>query len=43
MMAGPSGGEQTFFPKGAIAFFVAMVVFYATFWFAMYALMTGRG
>ncbi len=32
-----------FFPSGAIAFFVAMIAFYAVFWFALYALLAGRG
>ncbi len=36
------GDDAAFFPRGAIAFFVAMVIFYAVFWFAMYALLAGR-
>ena len=32
-----------FFPRGAVAFLVLMIVFYAGFWFAMYYLMTQRG
>ena len=34
--------DVRFFPRGAIAFFVLMVVFYAVFWFAMYALLARR-
>jgi hypothetical protein len=34
---------SSFFPQGAIAFFVFMIVFYAGFWFAMFALMAARG
>ena len=33
----------TFFPRGAIAFFVLMGVFYASLWLAMYVLMAQRG
>jgi hypothetical protein len=32
-----------FFPRGAIAFFVLMGVFYASLWLAMYVLMAQRG
>jgi len=32
-----------FFPRGAIAFFVAMACFYLVFWFGMYALLLQRG
>jgi len=35
--------DSTFFPRGAIAFFAAMIVFYAAFWFLMMAIMVGRG
>ena len=35
--------RDTFFPRGAIASFVVMVLFYAAFWFVMYALMAHRG
>ncbi len=34
--------DETFFPSGAVAFFVVMVVFYVGFWFALYALMAQR-
>ena len=33
---------QTFFPRGAIAFFVLMGAFYAALWFVLYALMAHR-
>ena len=42
-MSQSSQGEPSFFPKGAIAFFVAMILFYAVFWSAMYSLMAQRG
>jgi hypothetical protein len=32
-----------FVPRGAVAFFVLMGVFYAGFWMAMYFLMAQRG
>ena len=35
--------SATFVPRGAIAFFVVMVVFYASLWVAMYVLMAQRG
>jgi hypothetical protein len=35
--------KKDFFPKGAIASFVAMVAFYLAFWFVLYAVMVGRG
>jgi hypothetical protein len=35
--------SATFFPRGAIAFFVLMGLFYAGVWFAMYFLMAQRG
>ncbi|GIV55023.1 MAG: hypothetical protein KatS3mg039_1541 [Candidatus Kapaibacterium sp.] len=34
--------EERFVPKGAIAFFAALVVFYAMLWFTMYAELLGR-
>lgn len=42
-MADPSSSDETFVPRGAIAFFLALVGFYAVFWFAIYALMAARG
>jgi len=35
--------DSTFVPRGAIAFFAAMIVFYAAFGFLMMAIMVGRG
>lgn len=35
--------STTFFPRGAIAFFALMGVFYASLWLAMYVLMAQRG
>jgi hypothetical protein len=32
-----------FFPRGALAFFAALIVFYGLFWAAMMALMVSRG
>ena len=34
---------DAFLPRGAVAFFVVMGVFYAALWFAMYLLMVQRG
>ncbi len=39
----PQTDEAPFFPRGAIAFFVLMVLFYAGLWSAMYYLMVQRG
>jgi len=33
----------TFFPRGAIAFFVAMMLFYAAFWLLLMGVMVVRG
>lgn len=41
MSQGPD--HQPFFPSGAIASFLAMVVFYIGLWFALYLLMAQRG
>ncbi len=38
-----SNGETSFFPHGAVAFFLSMIVFYAVVWFALYYLMAHRG
>ena len=35
--------EPRFVPKGAIAFFVAMIVVYAAIWFGMLGLLVARG
>lgn len=34
--------EQEFFPRGAIAFFVGLVIFYALLWLVIYGLMVAR-
>ena len=34
--------EEKFFPTGAIAFFVALVIFYALLWLVIYGLMIAR-
>ncbi|HVN85647.1 MAG TPA: hypothetical protein VMW17_12465 [Candidatus Binatia bacterium] len=38
-----SKNDAAFFPRGAIASFVVMLVFYAALWLAMYVLMAARG
>ena len=35
--------ETPFFPRGAIAFFAAMMVVYALFWLLIAAVMVSRG
>ena len=35
--------DDAFVPKGAIAFFAAMLSFYVLFWFGLYALLVQRG
>jgi len=35
--------EAAFFPRGAVAFFAAMIVFYAALWFVIFAIMVSRG
>jgi|GEM_PF-569479 len=35
--------EETFVPRGAIAFFFAMVGFYAVAWLVLFSVMAGRG
>lgn len=37
----PSPSSE-FFPRGAVAFFVAMVVLFAAIWLGVYALMLAR-
>lgn len=32
-------GEERFVPKGAIAFFIAMLLLYAVMWFSIYFLL----
>ncbi len=34
---------ETFVPRGAIAFFFAMVGFYAVVWLVLFSVMAGRG
>jgi hypothetical protein len=38
----PAETEEKFFPSGAIAFFVALVIFYALLWLVIYWLMIAR-
>ena len=35
-------GEKQFFPRGAVAFFAAMIVFFAAVWLGLYALLLHR-
>ena len=42
-MADPPPNNDAFFPRGAIAFFAAMILFYVGFWLAFYALLVQRG
>lgn len=35
--------DSDFFPSGAVAFFAAMLVFYAGFWLLLMAVMVRRG
>jgi len=42
MNGSPENGEK-FYPRGAIAFFVGLVIFYALLWLAIYGLMVTRG
>jgi len=41
-MADDRDRNETFFPKGAIAFFAAMTAFFSVVWLALYALMIYR-
>lgn len=36
-------GDGEFYPKGAVAFFAALLAFFAAIWLACYALMVHRG
>ena len=38
----PAETEEKFFPSGAIAFFVALVIFYAVLWLVIYWVMIAR-
>jgi hypothetical protein len=42
-MADPRNEIDAFVPTGAIAFFVAMLIFYVALWFGLYALLVQRG
>lgn len=42
-MPEPREDGEPFIPRGAIAFFAAMILAYVVFWFAMYALLVQRG
>ncbi len=35
--------EEGFFPKGAVAFFLFMIAFYAIVWLSIYLTMLSRG
>lgn len=35
--------QEPFFPRGAIASFVLMVVLYLVIWFGVYSIIVGRG
>ena len=35
--------QPLFFPRGAVAFFVAVIVFYAAFWLLIAGIMVSRG
>ena len=39
----PLENQQSFFPRGAIASFALMLVFYAALWLMLYLVMTARG
>ena len=38
----PEPEEATFFPKGAIFFFVLLLLFYVALWFLIYGIMIAR-
>jgi hypothetical protein len=38
----PAETEEKFFPSGAVAFFVVLLVFYAVLWLVIYGLMVAR-
>lgn len=35
--------ESSFFPRGAVAFFVSLIAFYAAFWLLLMFIMVSRG
>jgi hypothetical protein len=39
---GPESTNDKFFPRGAIAFFVVLLVFYALLWLVIYGVMIAR-
>jgi hypothetical protein len=39
---GDEDSTEAFYPRGAIAFFAAMTVFFSVVWLALYALMIYR-
>ena len=41
-MNGSPESEEKFYPRGAIAFFVGLVIFYALLWLVIYGLMVAR-
>ena len=41
-VADEAGKQQEFFPRGAVAFFAAMLVFFSAVWLFFYALMIRR-
>jgi hypothetical protein len=38
----PDLEQEKFFPRGAMAFFFAMIVLYVAIWFSVYFVMIGR-
>ena len=38
-----NNGDEEFKPRGAIAFFVALMIFFIITWFALYFELLGRG
>ncbi len=43
MQEKPTEPAGSFFPRGAVAFFAAMIVFYGAFWLLIMAIMVRRG
>ncbi len=42
-ISSPMNDDSSFFPRGAIAFFVAMMVVYAAIWLLLMGVMVSRG
>lgn len=40
---GQASGTEVFFPHGAVAFFIAMLAFYAVLWVTLFLVMRARG